>query len=184
MRAASSLSLVWASLLFLVLLPAAMLSAEGSPPADLSQTSTDELVKRAFEISRQLDPGLTEQLEDWQAQRTETEALRSDLEAQRKEAASLKAELADLKTELQKRSSEASASAKEVSEARAALKRISILIGSSAESWESSIEGVDKAISEAARKQRNAELRAGIAEIVALAAIIWGGVETCKKAGK
>jgi chromosome segregation ATPase len=147
--------------------------------------SIAELVTRAYEISGKLNPGLKAQSEDWASLKIENEALRSDLRTTQGEAASLRIELASLKAELEKRSSEASASAEELSEARTALKRISVLVGSSTQSWESSIADVERALKEAAKKQRRAELRACVAEVVAVAAIVFAGVQASKnKEGK
>jgi hypothetical protein len=158
----------------LALSAAATLSAETSPQ-DLSRMTIAELVSRAFAISKQLEPGLIAQAEDWSSLRSENGTLRSDLQTAR-------SELVQLKLELEKRASESTASAEELSEARAALKTISALVGSSSESWGSSIVDVEKALKDAAMKQHCAEALAWITGSAAFAALVWAAIETALRA--
>jgi chromosome segregation ATPase len=167
-------SRVFALSFCLALSSAAMLSAEESAQ-DLLQLTTAELVSRAFAISKRLEPGLIAQLEDWSTLRSENGTLRSDLAMARNE-------LSQLKLELERRASASTASAQELSEARAALKTISALVGSSSESWVSSIADVEKALKEAAMKQRRAEVTAWIGGTTTFAALVLAAVETILRA--
>lgn len=172
MRGKSSSSRFLALALSVVLSSGAIsLAAAEELPQDLSTLSTAELVKMALAISKQLEPGLTAQSEDWVALKSENATLRADLQTTRDE-------LARVQVELTKRSNDSTASAGELSEARAALKRISALVGSSSTSWESSIDAVDKALKEAAMKQRRAELSSWVVGGVAVATAIWAVTET------
>lgn len=138
---------------------------------DLSKLSTAELVKRALAISKQLEPGLTGQNEDWAGLKGENATLRADLQTTRDE-------LGRVQAELTKRSNDSTASADELSEARAALKKISNAVGSSSTSWKSSIDAVDKALKDSAMKQRRAEVSSWVLGSVAVATTIWAVTET------
>lgn len=146
------------------------LAAEEQVP-DYSQMTTAELVKRALEISKLLEPALTTQLSGWSSLKSENEALRKELE--------------QLRSELEQRANEATLSASELSEARQALERISVLVGNSSLSWKSSIDAVDQALKEAAKKQQRTELAAWCLGAVATGTTIWAIVETIlREAGR
>jgi hypothetical protein len=173
----SWLSRALALLFCSAILSAVTLSAD-EPPVDLSRMTTAELASRAFQLSQALNQGLIAQSGDWGALKSENEASQADLQKAR-------SELAGLKTELETRASESTESAQELSEARAALKAISSLVGSSATSWTNSIGAVEQALKEAAMKQQRAEIFAWGTGGAAVAASIWAIVEfALRKAGQ
>jgi len=153
---------------------AALLTSEAMPVAaeeELSRMTTDELAKRAFELSKQLELGLIAQTEDWAALRSENETLREDLLSQQ-------SELARLQAELEARSAEAERSANELGEARAELKRTSASVESSETSWKSSIDEMERELKEAAMKLRRNELGLKVCGGVAVVTSIWAITET------
>lgn len=171
-----SLALACCCLLAFSLAAMPLVAEEQAP--DLSQVPTEQLLSRALEISKLLDPGLKTQVDDWTYLRDENETLRSDLQTAEKELESLKAELL-------RRSSEATASADELREARLALSGISALIKSSSLSWRNSIGAVDQALKEASMKQRRTELAAWGCGGLAVAATAWAVAElVLRKAGR
>ena len=158
----------------LACLLAAFLSSVAMPLAaeapDLSQMTTDELVRRAYELSKQLMPGLNAQTEDWEALKAENETLREDLRNQQSEQARLQ-------SDLEARSTEAEKSASELSEARAELQRTSESVESSRASWKSSIDDVERQLKEMAMKLRRTELGLKVCGGVAVATTIWALTE-------
>lgn len=171
-----SLSLVF----YLVFLPDCLSGDEVPWPIKekwLASASTEDLVTRALELSKQLEPRLAERLEAWKNSSEELAKTREELLITR-------SELAVVKAELDRRSNDSTLSEIELKKARTAVSEISSLLASSELSWKSSIAVLDAELNKISREARVFKAVAIGALATSAVAVVWASFEhMLRKAG-